>query len=451
MKALTQLISRYRWPLGIAAAALLLYLIARSRPLPVETAAVERGPIEEYVSEEAETQLDVERVLAADRAGTMRRIALEVGDRVEKGQVVASIEDTELELTLGGLRDQLQEIEAQLQGVDVPLPKPSEIEAAEKERLRAEKLVEQLEQEKKAAEAEVRYAEAELRRMQELYRKSSASDRQLDEARLRRDVAAASLQALERQLAAARTGVELAALRKQTLLDSMDDTAHLHKVYAAQRERIRKQLELVGYHSHVVSPIEGVVLEKHLNSRQFVQPGTRLLKVGDMSSIEIRADVLSDEVQRVKVGQKVLLVGDAIPPRAGNSPPVGTVKKVYPSGFTKISALGVRQQRVTVLIQSGNSALGLGPGYELDVKIAVAQKEDAVLVPSDAVFATPTGSAVFVVEGGRAHLREIKTGLKAETQYEVVEGLEPAEVVVRRPPTDLKEGGRVSAQEAVTP
>ena len=116
-----------------------------------------------------------------------------------------------------------------------------------------------------------------------------------------------------------------------------------------------------------------------------------------------------------------------------------------PSGFTKISSLGVRQQRVAVLIDFDNSELGLGPGYELDVKIAVDTKEDILLVPGEAVFATAEGSGVFVIDGGRAGLRQVTTGLQGEDYYEVLKGLEPGETVILRPPTNLEAGGRVKA------
>jgi HlyD family secretion protein len=155
--------------------------------------------------------------------------------------------------------------------------------------------------------------------------------------------------------------------------------------------------------------------------------------------MEIRADILSDEIGRVRPGQKVVLVGKAIrKPDAS-----GVVKKIYPSGFTKVSSLGVRQQRVIVLIGFDNSELNLQPGYELDVKIAVAEKENAVLVPSAAVFATPTGSAALLVKRGRAELRPLAVGLKGEQDYETLEGPGPGETVILRPPSNLKPGSRV--------
>jgi HlyD family secretion protein len=237
----------------------------------------------------------------------------------------------------------------------------------------------------------------------------------------------------------------VAQLRKQVLDESMQDTAYLRLVYGAQIEQSKHTLKIVEYElakTRVVSPLDGVVLEKHLDSDQYVQPGAPLVAIGDPASMEIRADILSDEIGRVRPGQKVILVGKAI--RTPDA--TGVVRKIYPSGFTKVSSLGVRQQRVIVLIDFDNSEINLRPGYELDVKIAVAQKENAVLVPSAAVFATATGSAAFAVKNGRAELRPLTVGLKGEQDYEALEGLRAGEAVILRPPLDLTPGSRVRSE-----
>jgi HlyD family secretion protein len=354
--------------------------------------------------------------------------------------VVVAIEDSEFELSLGMLRDELKEIEGRLDGVDVPLPKRSEIEAAEKEREKAEIEVEMLLKEREAAQAELRYAESELQRIEGLYEKGSATARQYDTARRSFDVARARAQAVERQLEGARAAVEIAHLRRRVLDESMQDTAHLRRVYRAQTDRVEKMMNLLVQEAAVESPIDGVVLEKYVDSEKYVQPGTPLLRVGDMDTIEIRSDILSDEIARVRPGQEVVLVG----PSVRNPGARGTVRKIYPSGFTKVSSLGVREQRVPVLIDFDNEELNLQPGYELDVKIVVAARDDALLAPTEAVFATADGMGAFVVEDGRARLRRLETGLVGEDHYEVTRGLEEGETVILRPPTDLEEGDRVT-------
>ncbi len=438
---------KFGWPIIIAAVIVGLYVYGKTRPVKVETAVAFRGPIEEYVTEEAKTQLHTERIVTAESAGTAARIVLEEGDAVKAGQNLTTVEDTDFQLSLDAMRAGVKEIEARLAGADVPLPKESEIEAAEEEHRRAGQQVEVLTQEKKAAEADREYAEKDFKRVAGLFESGSASDRQHDLAQRNLKAATATLEAVNQRLSAAQTAVKIAALRKQVLLDSMQDTAHLHQVYAAQREQAQKMMDQMSHQiakTGVSSPIDGIILEKYLDSEQHVQPGTPLLKVGELASIEIRADILSDEIGRVKVGQEVRLIGKAIRTSGAR----GRVKKIYPSGFTKVSSLGVRQQRVAVLVEFDNSELNLQPGYELDVKIAVAAKDGAVLVPGEAVIATGDGAAVFVVENGRARLRTVSTGLKGDRHYEITSGLAPDEVVILRPPTDLEDGKRVRASLA---
>lgn len=441
-----RMLVRLVWPIVIAVLVVAVYSYGKTRPVAVETAPVRRGRIEEHVTEEARTQLHTERVVTADAQGTSARITLEEGDSVRAGQQLTTIEDTELKLSLEVLRSNVAEAEARLAGADVPLPKQSEIEAAERERQRALEQLETLKQEKKAAEADLKFAEKESRRIKDLFDSGSATDRQHDAAQRDLAVARAGLDALTHRLAAAQTAVEISSLRKQVLLDSMQDTAHMHRVYEAQMGQYHRMIDLIGHRiskTKVTSPIAGVILEKYVDSDQYVQPGTPLVKVGDMGSIEIRADILSDEVGRVRVGQQVILVGKAI----GKAGATGRVSKIYPSGFTKMSSLGVRQQRVAVLIGFDSSELDLQPGYELDVRIVVAARDDAVLVPSEAVFATAEGEALFVVQDGRARLRPISTGLKGDEFYAVTEGLEPGDVAILHPPRDLEDRRRVAVPE----
>ena len=438
-----KILRSYGWVALVVVVAAALYLHELNKAVPAQLGKVSSGPIEEYVTEEAETQLEVERVIAADRAGTIQRIELEEGDPVGRGQTITKIEDAQLGLIVGKLEDSLAEVRARLSGADVTLPKPSQLEAADQEVERAKLDAEALGRSKDAAGVELRYAAEEADRFTALYEKGAATKRERDDADRKHETAKARAEELDRRLAAAQVAVQIARLNRETLRKSMEDTAYLHDLYEAQAKQLQKVKALLLRQAVVKSPIDGVVLQKYLDSRQFVQPGARLLRVGEPSSIEIRADILSDEVGRVCVGQKVLLEGPAL----GGASPQARIKKIYPSGFTKMSSLGVREQRVPVLIEFDNSEVNLGSGYELDVKIAVARKERAVLVPGDAVFAAPKGAAVFVVEEGKARLRNIKTGLAGEEYYEVLEGLKEGETVVLRPPTELEDGARV-AQES---
>jgi len=450
-----KLLARLAWPAAIVAAVVAVYAYQATRPVAVETALVRQGPIEEYVTDQAWTQLHTTRVVTADLPGTAQRVTLEEGDVVRRGDLITTVSDAELASYVKVVRAQIAEVEGRLAGADVTLPKPSAIAAAAAEHDGAVAELAAVTQQKAASEADLALAQKERARIGELYQSGRATDRQSDEAQRALHVAEATVAALSHRCVAADMAARVAQLRKQVLDESMHDTAYLRLVYGAQMEQNKHTLDIVEYElakTRVVSPLDGIVLEKHLDSDQYVQPGAALVTIGDPASMEIRADILSDEIARVRPGQKVLLVGKAI--RKADSS--GVVKKIYPSGFTKVSSLGVRQQRVIVLIAFDNSQLNLQPGYELDVKIAVAEKEGAPLVPSAAVFATARGSSVFVVRNGRAELRPVSVGLKGEQDYEALAGLQAGEAVILRPPSNLSPGSRVrssapSAAPAASP
>jgi HlyD family secretion protein len=443
-------IFRFGWLIVVAGVIGAMVAYSKLQPVAVQTAVVRTGRIEEVVEEEARTQLHEERIVAAEIPGTAARVALEVGDLVKKGQPITTIEDKDLRIERDLIGATLAEIRAHLAGADVTLPKPAQIQAAEKDAVRAAEQVRALKADMHGADATRRFAEKEFARIQELAVKNVATPRQLEEAQHNRDVAVANRAALDCRINSGVAAEAVARLHVNVLKDSLQDTAHLHKVYDARIKQTEQQLALLDRRiakTVIASPIDGVVLEKYLDSEQFVQPGAPLVRVGIAGSIEIRADILSDQIAEIAVGQSVRLIGPAVE----HLPPTGhvaaTVKQVYPSGFTKISSLGVRQQRVPVLIDFDNSVLRLLPGAELDVRVTVQSKDAALLVPSDAVFSTAHGQAVFVVANGKAELRPIETGLSGLDDYEVLSGLSDGDVVVLRPPSQLEPGRRVVQEQ----
>jgi len=441
-----RLLRKAIWPIILALAAGGIYAYTTSKRTEVETAGVVRGRIERYVTEEARTQLHAVRVISAPIAGIAARMALEPGDTLEEGQLITTIEDTELREELKSAYAKIKEIQGRLDGIGVELPKPSQIEAAQKRVENAGLLAEMAEVERQAAEQDRDYARRELDRFEQLRKEGAVSEETYDRLQHERVLAEKKLARQSTAVNVAQMQKRIAELQKQVLLESMGDTEHLKSVYGAQIEQVRAELNVLQdriQKTRIASPFCGVVLEKYVDSRGFIAAGAPLMKIGATDSIEIRADILSDEIRLVSVGQKVLLEGEALGGMGG----IGRVKKIYPSGFTKISSLGVRQQRVTVLIGFDNSELNLRPGVELDVKIVVEAKDNAVVVPAASVFATASGMAVFKVVGGRARLAAVQTGLSGEGSLEVSSGLEVGDVVIVRPPKDLSDGDRVASAQ----
>jgi HlyD family secretion protein len=193
------------------------------------------------------------------------------------------------------------------------------------------------------------------------------------------------------------------------------------------------------------SPATGVVLERLRESEAVVAAGTPLVTVGDPAALEIVADFLSPDAVRIEAGQPVLVE------RWGEDAPLhGRVRRVEPFGFTRVSALGVEEQRVDVIVQLTDPPerwRRLGDGYRVTVRVVVWQGEDVLTVPASSLFRSEGRWQLFVAEGGAARLRTVEVGQVNEALAEITGGLEPGERVVAYPSERVADGVRIAARE----
>jgi HlyD family secretion protein len=191
----------------------------------------------------------------------------------------------------------------------------------------------------------------------------------------------------------------------------------------------------------VSSPIDGRVLKVIQESESAVSLGAPLLELGNPADLEIIVDLLTTDAALVREGAKV-----ALERWGGATPLAGRVRRVEPSGFTKISALGVEEQRVWVVIDivSPREAwTTLGDGYRVDVKITVDEMEAATVVPIGSLFRRGDAWQAFVVDRGVARLRTVKVSRRSGRLAAVAEGLRPGETVIVYPPQALKDGSPI--------
>jgi HlyD family secretion protein len=173
-----------------------------------------------------------------------------------------------------------------------------------------------------------------------------------------------------------------------------------------------------------------------------VPAGEALLEIGDPRHLEIVADLLSSDAVRAKPGAAVL-----IEQWGGEEALSGRIRRVEPSGFTKVSALGVEEQRVNLVIDFGDAEAAwhaLGDGYRVEVRVVVWQEQNVVKVPLGALFRRGDEWAVFVSAGGRARLRTVNIGPRNAAEAQVLDGLAEGEEVVLYPPDMLEDGARVT-------
>jgi HlyD family secretion protein len=221
-----------------------------------------------------------------------------------------------------------------------------------------------------------------------------------------------------------------------------------HRLNAATSEEAAARARLIdarrggpGAVVPVKSPIQGKVLRLIQQSERVVTAGTPLFEVGYSPKLEVVTDVLSSEAVKVHAGDPVLLEG-----WGGQKPIRARVRLVEPSGFTKVSALGIEEQRVNVVIDFVDPPGSLGDGYRVEARIIVWQAENVVKLPTSALFRRGQSWAVFGVGNRRARLREVTIGHRNATEAEVLGGLAAGDQVILHPTNEVRDGVRVATR-----
>jgi HlyD family secretion protein len=196
----------------------------------------------------------------------------------------------------------------------------------------------------------------------------------------------------------------------------------------------------------IIAPVSGAVLKRLRESASVVAAGEPLLEIGNPNQLEIVSDLLSTDAVRVQPGTEVL-----IEQWGGSHPLHGRVRRVEPSGFMKVSALGVEEQRVNVIIDftdASDAVRALGDGYRVEVRIIIWRHERTLKVPVSSLFRRGDGWAVFTVAGGVARVQPVQLGQRNENDGQILDGLAPGQVVVIHPPDTLNDGMRVNVRGA---
>lgn len=396
-------LKRKVWIIAIAllvAAALLWGFMPKA--VEVSTARVVTGPMVVTIDEEGETRVRERFVLSAPVAGYMRRVEFDAGDPVKKGQTVVELEP---------LRSEVLD--------------PRSRAAARADVAAAEAQLRAAQENMRAREAESELAAIELQRARALFEKGHVAKSALDRAE-------SGAQQAQANLSAARAGVRTAEAGLQRARTALQYSQ------ATGQGRTQRAVE-------VRSPVPGRVLKLHRESEGAVAAGEPLADVGDTSSLEVRAEVLSTDAVSIKPGDSVFFER-----WGGQGRLEGRVRVVEPGAFTKISSLGVEEQRVVVIsdiVSLPESWQRLGDGYRVEARFVVWQAEKALKAPSSALFRSGEKTAVFVVEDGRAMERIIKTGHVNGTDAEIIEGLSAGEEVIVHPDDALKPGAKVKPRE----
>lgn len=376
----------------------------RPQPVPVDMLTVERGPMRVTVDEDGETRIQDVFVVSAPVAGVKQRIRHKVGDLVAAyDTVVTSIVPTD-----PAFLDPRSERQAQA---------TVKAAAAALELAKADV---------RRAEAEFNYARSELERKRRLARSGNISESELDRAEREMQIRKAALEEAQAQLSVRE--FELERARASLVPPSI------------AREQ-REGCDCIN----VYSPVDGRILRILAQSESVVAAGTELAEIGDPGNLEIVVDLLSSDAVKVEPGQDVV-----IEDWGGEQPIEGAVRRVEPYGFTKVSALGIEEQRVNIVIDITSPSeewRGLGHGFRVETRIILWQSEDVLKVPLTALFRQGENWAVFEVDNGTARTRIVDVGRRNGIEAQILDGLEVGDRVVLHPSGRVSDGTQIVRRE----
>jgi HlyD family secretion protein len=379
---------------GAVAAAIATYAVVRREPVAVELASVDRGPVRVSVEGLGKTRVQERFEVRAAVSGQLERIDLHAGDPVRRGTVVARIAGPQAAPHDPRMRS---ELEARLAGT--------------------------------------RAAEARARAVLEQARVAAAqADRDLGRA-----------QTLGAAQVIPQSDVETARTRDRERREEVRIAEAALRQSSAEVAAAAAALGATGGSGRPVevrSPADGAVLRVVRESGGPVQAGTPLLEVGDVRRLEIVADLPSADAVRVAPGDAALVTG-----WGGDRPLAARVRYAEPSGFTKVSPLGVEEQRVNVILDpEGDGWEALGDAFAVDVSIAVEEVSDALRIPSSSLFRDGDRWAVYRVEGGKARRRTVEVRARAGTVTALERGLEPGDRVIVFPGDRVGDGAPVRSE-----
>lgn len=373
------------------------------KPLPVDLGKTLKGPLVVTVDEDGKTRVVERYVISTPLAGTLGRVSLHAGDTIEGGATLAQIVPAAAPLLDDRSRSQLQ---ARV--------------------LASDAAVKQAEATAERAKMGKTFADKELERIKGLVTTGALAQRDLEQSELEAQSRAKEAESAVFAVRVARYELENARAAVSRTDGHEDETKSTGKPFIIR------------------SPVKGKILRVLQESEGVVGAGTPLFEIGDPGAIEVVVDVLTTDAVQIRRGAQAHLER-----WGGPGELAAKVRLIEPSAFTKVSALGVEEQRVNVILDIDapvEAHAPLGDGFRVEAKIVVFEAQEALKVPAAALFRSDGGWAVFVVEGGKAKTKKVQLGKRTGAEAIVENGLSDGEAVILHPSDSVKDGVMVIAR-----
>jgi HlyD family secretion protein len=441
--------SRLAWVVGlVVVAGLVAWLWPMWNAPNCPAARVRLGDITEYVDIEAKTRVEHSYKITMPVSGRVAPITLTPGTPIRQGQVLAQLVSQDLDNRLAELTAMVDRLSASIEEAEFVGVEQAEIDQS----LKMVDMMREVEAARKSQVAvrssELAFAGSHLERILKL--KNISAEEELESAKAQRDAKEAEYLRDLHDHRASVEGIDVAAYRAERFRKEIERrrlyAASLKHARAEAESRLR-QARLDQERSRMESPVDGVVLDRFVSDERVLPAGAELLEVARLEDLEVVAEVLTQDASRIRPGAKVEVYGPAL----GDETVIGTVRRIEPRAYTKLSSLGVEEQRVNVIVafepgtaQRLYESHSLGVGFRVRVRIHVAERTATRIVPRFAIFRGPDSQwQAYVARSGIALLRSVRVGLLNEEAAEILDGVDEGDVVLLAPDSSVRSGTRV--------
>ncbi|GED67131.1 RND transporter [Brevibacillus reuszeri] len=375
--------------------------------VPVMLTAAVTADMESTILTSGIVKVSNEHTLFASGSGDLRNYSIQEGDKVSKGQVIGSIDTSDVS-------NQIMDVEAQIAILEANIARLSK--SVEPEEIT--KLQEELAQD----ERDHQTAQQHFERTQSLFTSGVSTQLDVEQAKQKLLTAESKVKVTKQNL-----------LLKQKGPDKAEIQSYEAQIQKLNLEKAKYEKQRVQ--SSIVSPIDGTVLSTKVKRGKVLSKGEEILTIGDTNSLIVEAEVGESDLRKIKIGQEAVMTGISL----GGEQLGGKVSRISPIAVTTQGSEG-EKTRVTVIVDLVTTNEYLKPGFHVDVDIVLQKEANAVQVPSECVMTDQDGSTfVWIAENGRAKKKNVTTGIENELSVQIKSGLDGTEELIANPPESLQE------------
>jgi len=403
-----------------------VFLFFKYTAIQVRIDNVMTGEMNSYIKIRGEVELEKKEKVFCKAPGIIKKVNVSLGQKVEAGTRLAEMDIKDYDLAYNKAKEDFNIAKLSQQDI-INGVKQEDIKQAENQLEESKVLL-------NSTEIDLKYKEDKFKSIEELYENNSVSEQDYKDAKHLVDMAKNSFYDARQKVEIAKTN--FAKVKNSVSSEAVNIAEAKVEIAKLQIDDATNKIK----DTNIITSIDGTVISKNAEDGLYALLGSLLFEIGNHNSAYIKANVLSNDIGKIKEGQKVIISGGIL----DSEKIEGEVYFIAPKAEKSISSLGVEQQRIEVRIRFDNRIKEFKSGYVFDLEIIISQKKYANYIKDKAIVKQDNKNYVFIVQNGRANLVEVQIGLENDDYTEITKGISKNDVVIIEPPNDLKQGNRVS-------